>query len=144
MKKYNKNKQDKKIIWVMGGSLVLLLVVLVLFLNQMSLNKKPDNKKKSEYTSSEDYKAGKKYSEDHPIVEKMPIIYAKYEDGYKKYTEFRIDAGKFENCKKDFCLKISDTTGGNYEKALEEIRKAGFEPKDFEIIYENKPIEPLE
>ncbi len=83
------------------------------------------------------------YLEENPIVEVLPIIYANYDKDYN-YTEFRVDGGKFDNCKESFCLKITDTTGGNREHALELIREKGFNPDDYEIIYEYDPIKPLE
>ncbi|MBQ9180751.1 hypothetical protein IJ135_01490 [Candidatus Saccharibacteria bacterium] len=82
------------------------------------------------------------YAEENPIVEVLPIIYANY-DAKWEYTEFRVDGGKFEECEKEFCLKITDATGGNYENALELIRKKGFNPEDYEIIYEYAPVEEL-
>lgn len=83
------------------------------------------------------------YKKKYPAIEALPIIYAKYDENWD-YTEFRIDGGDFDECEEDFCLKITDTTGGNYEFALSLIREKGFNPDDFEIIYEYKPIEPLE
>ncbi len=87
-------------------------------------------------------KAGKAYLEKNPIVAVLPIVYANYDSDWN-YTEYRIDGGSFDGCKTEFCLKITDTTGGNYEAALEVIRGKGFLPEDFEILYEYKPIEPL-
>jgi len=84
----------------------------------------------------------KAYSEKNPIIGILPIIYAKYDDSWD-YTEFRIDGGGFEECSRDFCLKITDTTGGNYENALQLIKEKGYNADDFEIIYEHKPVTPL-
>ncbi len=89
------------------------------------------------------YEEGMSYIEKNPIIEILPIIYADYDKNWN-YTEFRVDGGKFDKCEKAFCLKITDTTGGNYEAALGLIREKGFDPEDFEIIYEYKPITPLE
>ena len=61
--------------------------------------------------------------------------------GVKKYVA--IDGGMFDGCEGTFCLKITDTTGGNYERAIQMIKEKGFNPDDYEIIYENKPITPL-
>lgn len=79
----------------------------------------------------------------NPVIQALPIIYANYDENWD-YTEFRVDGGTFENCTKDFCLKITDTTGGNYENAVKKIREAGFDPQNYEIIYEYKPIVELE
>ena len=83
------------------------------------------------------------YLEKYPIINVLPIIYANYDENWN-YTEFRIDGGMFENCERDFCLKITDTTGGNYEKATKLIVENGYEPNKYEILYEYKPIVPLE
>lgn len=79
----------------------------------------------------------------NPILEYLPIIVAEYNQN-NDYVEFRIDGGKFENCDSDFCLKITDSTGGNLDYARTKIRELGFEPNSFEIIYEYDPIIPLE
>ena len=80
------------------------------------------------------------YQNKYPISLSLPIIYANYDKDYN-YTEYRIDGGSFDACNSDFCIKITDTTGGNYEAALQKIRDAGFNPEDYQILYEYKPIE---
>lgn len=84
----------------------------------------------------------KSYLEKYPIVEVLPIIYANYDDVWN-YTEFRVDGGKFDDCEETFCLKITDTTGGNEDAAIEMIREKGFNPSDYEIIYKQEPIVEL-
>lgn len=83
------------------------------------------------------------YKDKYPIIEALPIVYVNYDENWD-LTEFRVDGGMFEGCEQIFCLKISDTTGGNRERALQEIKEKGFEPDDYEIIYEYTPIVPLE
>ena len=90
-----------------------------------------------------DYQADKEasaYSARHAIVKALPIVYANYGDNY---TEFRIDGGSFDGCDSDFCLKVTDTTGGNLDFAKSKIKEAGYNPDDYQIIYEYKPIQPL-
>ena len=82
------------------------------------------------------------YREKYPIIEILPIQFVDYDKNWE-LTEFRIDGGMFDECEGTFCLKITDTTGGNYEKAIQMIKEKGFNPDDYEIIYENKPIVPL-
>lgn len=89
------------------------------------------------------HEEGSVYAAENPIIEVLPIIFAEYDANWN-YTEFRIDGGKFDECNNPFCLKITDATGGNYEMALGLIREKGFNPDDFEIIYEYKPITPIE
>ena len=96
-------------------------------------------------TSIGDYEsklASEAYNSKHPIIDKLPIIYANYDENYN-YTEYRIDGGSFTGCDTDFCLKITDTTGNNYEAAKQKIRDAGFNPDDFQILYEFTPIQAL-
>lgn len=84
---------------------------------------------------------GKKYTEEFPAIQGLPIIYVDYLSG--PYTDFRVDGGKFPGCKKDFCIKITDTAGNGYEKALNMIRERGYDPDNYEVIYEYMPVEPL-
>lgn len=86
--------------------------------------------------------AEKSYQKVHPIISSLPLIIASYDENYN-YTEYRIDGGSFETCKSGFCLKITDVTGGNYESALNNIKNLGYNPEDFEILYEFTPIIPL-
>ena len=81
------------------------------------------------------------YTDKYPITKSLPIIFANYSSsGYK---EFRVDGGSFDGCSSDFCLKITDTTGGNFELAKNKIKDTGFDPNDYQILYEYKPIQPL-
>lgn len=82
------------------------------------------------------------FNSKYPIMASLPIIYAHYDEQYD-YTEFRIDGGELAECDNHFCLKITDTTGGNYELAKQKIIDAGFNPDDYQIIYEYTPINPL-
>ena len=96
-------------------------------------------------TSIGDYEAtleSEKYYNKYKISSVLPIIYANYDTDYN-YTEFRIDGGSFTGCETNFCIKITDTTGGNYELALQKIRETGMNPDDYQILYEYIPIQPL-
>lgn len=84
----------------------------------------------------------KKFNRYH-IYHDLPLIYAKYDQNYN-YSEFRIDAGKFKKCKRNFCLKVTDTTGNNLENAKQLLREKSYDPLDYEIIYKYKPIQALE
>lgn len=96
-------------------------------------------------TSIGDYESALKsssYQSKYPIMSALPIIYAHYDENYN-YTEYRIDGGSFAGCDTDFCLKITDTTGGNYEAATQKIKDASFNPDDYQILYEYTPIQEL-
>ena len=93
-----------------------------------------------------DYEADREaelYSSQNPIVQVLPIFYAHYDENYN-YSEFRIDGGEFDGCESNFCLKVTDTTGGNMELAKNKIKEAGYNPNNYQILYEYKPIQPLE
>lgn len=64
-----------------------------------------------------------------PIISVLPYVDSK--------NNFRIDFGDFEGCSQDFCLKITDQTGENYDRAINYIRDRNFNPDDYIIIYEN-------
>lgn len=92
-----------------------------------------------------DYQADQEadlYAKKYPITQILPLIYAHYDENYN-YTEFRIDGGKFAGCDSDFCLKITDSTGGNLELAKSKIKDSGFSPEDYQILYEYKPVQQL-
>lgn len=82
----------------------------------------------------------KEFLQKYPIIAILPLQIVEVDPTTYDWTEFRIDYGKFENCKTDFCLKITDSTGGNYDRALQEIRNHDFNPDDYEILYEYSPL----
>ncbi len=79
----------------------------------------------------------------YPILNILPIIIDEYDAEYN-YTNYRIDGGNEDRCTHDFCLIITDTTGGNEENAKTQITNRGYDLNDYEIIYHYEPIEPLE
>lgn len=83
------------------------------------------------------------YLAKYPITSILPIQIVEVNPITYDWTEFRIDYGKFDTCKSDFCLKITDSTGGNRERALQEIRDKGFDPDIYQVIYEYQAVEPL-
>ena len=80
----------------------------------------------------------KNMHEKYPILSVLPIVYEKYLNNYTQYISYRIDVGEFEGCSSDFCLMITDISGGNRERALQAIRDKGFNPDDYEILYRQK------
>ena len=107
------------------------------------LNHNDDDLIRTQIGDEEATKQAEKYEKKYPIVKVLPLNYANYDEEYN-YTEFIIDGGKYDECKKEFCLKITDSTGGNEENAKRFIQENGYDPNDYEIIYEYTPIEPLE
>lgn len=79
------------------------------------------------------------YREKYPITALLPISVVELNKDTYTMKEYRIDVGEFSNCKTDFCLKITDMTGGNQEAAYNKLRENGYNPADYEIIYEYKP-----
>lgn len=82
------------------------------------------------------------YAEKHSVMEKLPLIYSDYAG--EDYIEYRIDGGSFTGCSSDFCLQVTDSTGGNYNAALDLLRSAGISPENYEILYHYTPILPLD
>ncbi len=88
--------------------------------------------------------AAAEYAEKYPVSTMLPLNVVEVDPETYDWTEYRIDCGHFEECKNpEFCIKITDTTGGNREHALQKIRDNGFNPNDYEILYEYTPITPL-
>ncbi len=75
--------------------------------------------------------------EKYPIMSELPIVYEKYSNNYTQYISFRIDGGKYDNCDEEFCLKITDISGENYERALNLIKDRGYNPDNYKIIYDD-------
>lgn len=101
----------------------------------------------SYYLSAANYLANESaadYAAKHPVATVLPFTVVEVDPITYDWTEYAVDGGNFEGCNSDFCIKITDTTGGNREKALQKIREKGFNPNDYQIIYEYTPIAPLE
>lgn len=79
----------------------------------------------------------------YPITAILPLQVVEETDDKYVWRTYRIDSGKFTGCQGDFCVKITDETGGNRENALQKIRDAGYNPDDYEIIYQYTPAQPL-
>ncbi len=84
------------------------------------------------------------FLEKYPIANFVPYVYVDYNSATNVWTEYRLDIGKFDGCKREICIKITDSTGGNHNNALNLIRQNGYNPDDYEIIYEYIPITPLD
>lgn len=76
------------------------------------------------------------------ILDILPIIVAEYTNGYADYTEFKISSPTSKDGVP--VLKITDTTGGNKDRAIDIIKQRGFNPDDYTIEYEYVPIIPID
>lgn len=79
------------------------------------------------------------YREKYPIVSLLPLSVVEVDKQTYTMKEYRIDVGEYNDCKTNFCLKITDMTGGNQEAAYAKLRDNGYNPEDYEIIYQYKP-----
>lgn len=79
------------------------------------------------------------YREKYPITSLLPLSVVDVDETTYSMKEYRIDVGEFSDCQTDFCLKITDMTGGNQSAAYDKLRENGYNPDDYEIIYEYKP-----
>lgn len=58
------------------------------------------------------------YRNKYPIVNILPILVVEVDQTTYDWVEYRIDYGEFENCYSDFCLKITDSTGGDRKSVV--------------------------
>lgn len=104
------------------------------------------DKEYSYFLSASNYLANQsatEYAEKYPISAILPFTVVEVDPVTYDWTEYKVGGGKFDGCNSDYCIKITDTTGGNREKALDKIREKGFNPNDYQILYEETPIQPL-
>lgn len=74
----------------------------------------------------------------HPIIDILPISVAEVDPKTQTILhDYRIDYGEFTGCETDFCLKITDHTGKDHENALQYLRDRGYNPEDYQILYQN-------
>ncbi len=80
------------------------------------------------------------YYDKYPIMSILP--YEKNSaDKFNEPNGFRIDGGKFDKCKREFCLQVSSPVKAGLDEAKEYLKKMGFKPEDYEIIFNYQPIE---
>ena len=74
------------------------------------------------------------------IVEVLPITFS--QPAESKYDLISISiAIEYKQCKKQsFCLVVTDLTGKNTELARSLIKENGYNPDEYEIIYESDPF----
>ena len=76
----------------------------------------------------------------NPILNKLPLNISYYMNNYSVYVNYVIGF-VFNEDETDFTITITDNTGGNYNNALGEIRKLGYDPSNYKIEYINNVIE---
>ena len=86
--------------------------------------------------------AERKFLEEYPIMNIIPINYAKYSDDFSEYREFSVDSRVLPE-DGTFVLIITDRTGDNEQFAKDYIRSQGYNPDDYEFIYNYTPINNL-
>lgn len=72
-----------------------------------------------------------KLKENYPLVESLPIEIDRFLN-YSEHIHYKI---AYRVKKGEAIIVVSDYTGGNFEKALTNIRNRGFKPDDYEIEY---------
>ena len=122
-------------------SLTIIIIILIMILINTSSSPETSITQINPNEDTSDELSNSLY-EQYPILNILPIIYANYDENWN-YTEFRIDGAISAECDNEFCIKISDTTGGNYETALDLIRQKGYNPSDYKIFYTETPIQTL-
>ena len=78
------------------------------------------------------------YNKLNAIQEVLPLQYSNtFDENATEVISISVRWGIDDECdKKAFCLIVHDFTGKNNEKALQMIRDAGFDPNDYELVYE--------
>ncbi len=79
------------------------------------------------------------YNRLNAIQEVLPLQFSNtFDKNATEVISISVRWGINDECdKKNFCLIIHDFTGKNTEKALQLIRDAGFNPDDYELIFES-------
>lgn len=104
------------------------------------------NEEYSTFMSAANYLADQSaanFAAKYPVSSILPFNIVEVDPVTYDWTEYKVGGGKTDDCKTEFCIIITDTTGGNREKALDKIREKGYNPDDYQIIYKYTPIEPL-
>ena len=72
------------------------------------------------------------------IKDKLPLQRSStFDPEATELVSINIEWGEGDQCEeKAFCLMVMDYTGKNYAVVLDMIREAGFNPDDYEIVYE--------
>lgn len=78
------------------------------------------------------------YNRLNSIQEVLPLQYSNtFDENVTEIVSISVRWGIDDECKeKAYCLIVHDFTGKNTEKALQLIRDAGFNPDDYELVYE--------
>ena len=81
----------------------------------------------------------KEYRRLSAISEILPLTFSNtYDNTTNEIISISINWEQGGECKeKPFCLLITDLTGKNREKALSMIREAGYNPDDYELVFED-------
>lgn len=74
---------------------------------------------------------------ENPIIEKMPIKIDYYTPDYSKRVWYVISYKVNEDLDSLY-LTVTDYTGGNYERALDELKARGYDPSGYEVKYIDK------
>lgn len=80
----------------------------------------------------------KAYKTRREALASLPITYDEQADNGFGFIYLYIDHGDRTVCKQklEACLVINDTTGGNYNLAIDLLRERGFKVADYEIVYQ--------
>lgn len=72
------------------------------------------------------------------IREVLPLTFSNtFEENATEVVSISVRWGENDECnEKAYCLIIHDFTGNNTEKALSMIRDAGYNPNDYELVFE--------
>lgn len=78
------------------------------------------------------------YNKVRGIIDELPLTFSNtFEENATEVVSISVRWGENDECnEKAYCLIIHDFTGNNTEKALSMIRDAGYDPNDYELVFE--------
>ncbi len=78
----------------------------------------------------------------YPVTNLLPYSTESLDD-YGDPHGFRIDYGEYDDCQTDFCLKVTSYESNCLELARDYLSENGFNPDDYQILYDFIPVEKL-
>ena len=96
----------------------------------------------SAYQFIADYHKASQLYDTLPIMDTTPSKYGRTAGARYEYDTLKIEDGfGLDQCIHTLCLHITDTSGEKEDFALSVIKKFGYDPKAYQIIYEKVPYE---
>lgn len=76
----------------------------------------------------------------YPVARILPYDHYTQNEFFEP-TGYRIDYGHFDNCKNSFCLQVTGYTQSALSEAKSYLQSKGFNPNDYEIVFNYTPLD---